>query len=578
MKIFFDIETNGLFPEVDRVHCVSYQIGDSNVFTTTDIKSFIKIVDSQDFPELIGHNIINYDLPVLKKVYGWEPKPQVKITDTLVMSRLIFTQDKSMSHSLEAWGVRLGYPKVKHDDWTTYTPEMAKRCEVDVEITKKLYEKLLEEKFSEQSIDLEMAVAKIIDRQCKYGVGFDEQKAGELYAHLLKLKQGKYSELRNLFSGFYKSEGEFRPKRNDKKRGYTTGSVFTRIKFTEYNPGSRDHNIYCFKRKYHWKPTARTKKGNIAFDEDVLKKLSFPEAKPLMEYLVINKRIGSLAEGDKALLKCVARDGRIYGSVRTNGAVTGRMAHDRPNLANIVAVYSAYGKEFRELFGVPERQQKEYSLVGCDASGLELRCLAGYLRRFDKGQYISYAVDGTDIHNINMENCGIKDRDTMKTFYYGYIFGASDMRLGKIMGGTRKQGTTARMKLEASLPALKKLKEKLNKMLDTRDYLLGLDGRKIHIRSPHAALNTLCQGAGAVIMKQSLVICDETLQLSYVPGVDYEFVLNVHDEWQIECRNEIAEDVGVVSVRSMELAGEDLNFPCPITGEYKIGKRWHETH
>lgn len=581
MKIFFDIETNGLWPEVDKVHCISWkhlpEVKDWEG-TTHDVETILKVWNALEISiELIGHNIIDYDLPVLKKVYGWEPKPEVKITDTLVMSRLIYTEDKAMRHSLDAWGVRLGYPKVQHEDWTTYTPEMAKRCEGDVEITYKLYQNLLEQKFSEQSIDLEMDVAKIISRQTKYGVGFDEEEGGKLYALLLGLKEAKHKELRNLFCGFYQNKGEFTPKRDDKKRGYGAGCKFTRIKFTEYNPGSRDHNIYCFKRKYNWKPKALTKNGNVAFDEDVLKNLKYPEAKPLMEYLVLNKRISSLAEGDTALLKMV-KNGRMYGQVVTNGAVTGRMTHFNPNLGNIVATYSAYGKEFRALFGIPNAEKNSKSLVGCDASGLELRCLAGYLKRFDKGTYIKYAVDGTDIHGINRKNCGIKDRDTMKTFYYAYIFGASDIKLGKILGGGRQLGTQARMKLEVSLPALKRLKDSILDRLKTRDYLKGLDGRRLHIRSPHAALNTLCQGAGAVIMKKALVICDSMLQDKYVPGIDYEFVLNVHDEWQIECNAEYAKDIGETSVLAMEQAGRDLKFPCPITGEYKIGKRWNETH
>jgi len=130
-----------------------------------------------------------------------------------------------------------------------------------------------------------------------------------------------------------------------------------------------------------------------------------------------------------------------------------------------------------------------------------------------------------------------------------------------------------------NLPALKKLIEAVRDRAKKRGYLIGLDGRKLYVRSQHSALNTLLQSAGAVQMKTALVILDEDLQShGWVPGVDYEFLANVHDEWQIETKPEISDDVGKMAVEAIRKAGVHLNFKCPLDGDYKVGRNWAETH
>jgi DNA polymerase I-like protein with 3'-5' exonuclease and polymerase domains len=112
-------------------------------------------------------------------------------------------------------------------------------------------------------------------------------------------------------------------------------------------------------------------------------------------------------------------------------------------------------------------------------------------------------------------------------------------------------------------------------MLSEGGTLDGLDGRKLQIRSQHSALNTLLQSAGAIVMKQALVLLYDKLRKAKLSA---KFVANVHDEWQIECLADQADKVGTLAVESIREAGTVLKLRCPLDGEYKKGKSWANTH
>jgi DNA polymerase I-like protein with 3'-5' exonuclease and polymerase domains len=289
---------------------------------------------------------------------------------------------------------------------------------------------------------------------------------------------------------------------------------------------------------------------------------------------MLTKRIGQVGEGRHSWLAS-EREGKIHGSVNTNGAVTGRMTHASPNIAQVPSVRAPYGKECRSLF----KAETGRRLVGCDADALELRCLAGYMALYDGGKYVKTVLggrkeDGTDMHSINSRTLGC-DRDTAKTWFYAFIYGAGDRKLGSILGKGPRAGTQSRTAFLRSLPALDKLVKRVQDRAASRGHLLGLDGRHLRVRSEHAALNTLLQSAGAIFMKQALVLLDETLKAH---GLDYEFVANVHDEWQIEAREDHAEEVGRLAVSAIQRAGEWFEFGCPLTGNFVIGQTWADTH
>jgi DNA polymerase I-like protein with 3'-5' exonuclease and polymerase domains len=333
-------------------------------------------------------------------------------------------------------------------------------------------------------------------------------------------------------------------------------------------------------KKYGWQPVEYTKKtGEPKIDDEILAALEYPEAQQLSHFMMLNKRVSQIAEGNEGWLKHVTDEGRIHGAVNTMGAVTRRMAHFKPNLGQVPAGYSPYGPECRELFG-PRYGWKQ---VGIDADGLEMACLGHFMQPFDNGAFITSfkegnKKDGTDPHSRNAQSLD-RDRDTAKTFFYAYIYGAGNGKLGAICGGGLGLGKAMRTKFEKGTPALGLLVDAVKSKARSHGYLMSLDKHPIPIRSLHSALNTLCQGAGAIIMKKALCILDSEIQnRGYAPGADYEFMVNVHDEWQIECRPEIADEIGKLGCEAITQAGEHFQFRCPLSGSYKVGNTWAETH
>tara|TARA_E500000305_G_C4007385_1_gene230722 strand:- start:886 stop:1713 length:828 start_codon:yes stop_codon:yes gene_type:complete len=275
---------------------------------------------------------------------------------------------------------------------------------------------------------------------------------------------------------------------------------------------------------------------------------------------MLQKRIAQLT----SWLKEVKHDDRVRGYVNSNGAVTGRMTHSNPNTAQIPSLSAQYGKECRACWTVPEG----YKLVGIDASQLELRLLAHYM---DDKEYINEIING-DIHTTNQKLAGLKSRNQAKTFIYALIYGAANAKLGTVAGGGSKLGRQLRESFLHSLPSFKHLTNRVSRA-SSKGSIKGLDGRKLWIRSSHSALNTLLQGAGAIAMKQALL-----LFLDYTKDLNVNVVANVHDEWQVEVPEEHAEEVGKMGVLAIQNAATALKLNCPLDGEYKIGNNWSGTH
>lgn len=508
--------------------------------------------------------------------------------------------------TLESFGYRLGNYKGDYSgSWDEWNQEMQDYMMQDGEVTASLWKTISKKKWAERSIELEHKTAFIVSRQERHGFLFDTEKAAKLYSELVGIKLELEEKLQALFPPWI-VETVFVPKGNNKTLGYQKGVPFIKRKKVIFNPSSRDHIAGRLKAQRGWEPTDFTPDGKPKVDEEVLKKLKWPETQLLIQYLTIDKRLGQLSTGKEGWLKHVRPDtSRIHGSVITNGAVTGRMTHAKPNMAQVPGVKLGkddkplyglsgfFGAECRALFTVPKGKK----LVGADASALELRCLAGYMARFDDGAYIRTVLegkkeDGTEIHSVNARALGC-DRASAKVWFYAFIYGAGDFKLGTILkakaGQEMKVGRASRARFLKALPALGKIIDKVKKRVEGKatnaageklpTYLTGLDGRELKCRSSHSAFNTLLQSAGAVIMKVALVELDERLQeAGLIPGVHYEFVANVHDEWQIEVDEDKAEYVSKAAVSAIRKAGDILDFRCPIDGEAKVGRSWYETH
>ena len=286
-------------------------------------------------------------------------------------------------------------------------------------------------------------------------------------------------------------------------------------------------------------------------------------AESLKEYLMLQKRIAQI----ESWIGAVESDGRVHGRVITNGAVTGRMTHHSPNMAQVPNSGAIYGPECRNLWTV----EKGNSLVGIDASGLELRMLAHYM---NDDAYTNEVVSG-DIHTANQTAAGLETRNQAKTFIYAFLYGAGSAKIGTITGGGAKEGQKLIDSFLRNTPKLKALREKVSRIYAQKAWLPGLDGRKLLVRSEHSALNTLLQGAGAIVMKQAVVLLSNRLKRE---KIEHKFCANVHDEWQIETKEETAELVGQYGVWAIEQAGKELNMRCPLTGEYRTGLTWKDTH
>ncbi len=594
MALIFDIETDGLLDDVTKVHCLVVKIVDTGqviTYTGDGIETGVRCLMGSDL--IAGHNVIKYDIPVLEKLYPWFKVDRSKVFDTLVATRLIWANVKETdnqllkkeqlpgklfgSHSLEAWGYRLGNYKGDYKGgWETFSQEMLDYCVQDVEVTATLFDKIQAENYAQQALDLEHQVAWLMAKQERNGFCFDMAKAAELLTRLVQRRGELERELRDYFGSWEVQLPDFIPKVNNKTRGYVKGVPVKKVKVVEFNPSSRDHIADRLITLYGWKPKDFTEGGRPMVDEVVLGKLSYPPCKQLTEYLLVQKRISQLNEGNQAWMKC-EKNGKIHGSVNPNGAVTGRATHAYPNISQVPASGSPYGSECRSLFTVPSG----WKLVGADASGLELRCLAHYMAKWDGGKYGDIVLGG-DIHTENQKAAGLETRNQAKTFIYAFLYGAGDAKIGSIVGGTASHGKQLKSKFLRSLPALGRLVEAVQSA-SARGYLIGLDGRRIHVRSSHAALNTLLQGAGAVVCKTWIVYVEQMmLDRGYKHGWDGDFAFCAfsHDEIQVALRNDDAliEEYRQITTGAMTKVADTYSFRCPLGTESKVGKDWSETH
>jgi len=577
MPIILDIETNSTH---DKIWCVvTRDIETDEVIVWKQASGLQKYLD--DCGLIIMHNGIAFDAPTIRRCWNVTMKLS-QVCDTLVLSRLL-NPSLEGGHSLAAWAMRVGsfkapYKKIwswmtgintfedkKHVGYNGYKQGqefdkpvlnlLEQYCIQDTLVTKQLYNHLVttlqSENFSQRSINLEHNVQAIIAKQETNGFKFDEPKALQLLA-LLKTKLDTIqTEMQLLF-----------PARVTSGRTHKTSGKALADIVEPFNPGSRKQIAERLQEK-GWKPKKHTEKGSVIVDEAVLETLDFPEAKALAEYMMLQKRIAQI----ESWIEEIQPDGRVHGRVITNGAVTGRMTHHTPNMAQVPNSGSPFGEDCRELWTV----EKGYKLVGIDASGLELRMLAHYM---NDDAYTSEVVSG-DIHTANQKAAGLETRNQAKTFIYAFLYGAGASKIGTVVGGSAKEGQKLIDTFLKNTPKLRDLRNKVSRIYSKETRLPGLDGRQLLVRSEHSALNTLLQGAGAIAMKQALVIFNKELRNA---KIDFKFVANVHDEWQIEVEESRAEEVGMLGVKAITNAGIELSMRCPLTGEYKVGNNWKETH
>jgi hypothetical protein len=627
----FDTEANNLYPAVDKIHC--------GVFTSLDGKEVDKFspdthdaftpwqdamcafMDSCDV--LIGHNVIGYDFPMMKKVLGYVYKG--KVVDTLLMSRALnpkrflppHAKDRRAGpHSIYAWGVRVGVDKPEHEDWENYSPEMLHRCTEDVEINRLTYHALMKEAAESggkwrDAFLLTFKLFQNLQEQEEYGWYVDKQKMLDNIVELEQLMQEIDDEvipqLPNILEILeVKKDGQVnwvrkpflksgKPSESTSKHFGLDGSAcvggpYSRIAFRPVDLNSRNE-VVEYLLKEGWEPL----EWNYNDDgERTSPKLSKDDPFEGVEGEVgklVSKRVQcrhrkSLVEG---LLELVRDDGRIPSSI-AGMAVTGRMQHR--NIVNIPAAKSFFGKQLREMFSCPPGKV----LVSTDSDGNQLRQLAA---RMNDPAYIEALCNGdkdkgTDLHSVNQQAANLPDRDSAKTFIYGFLFGAGDAKIGKIVKGNAARGKQLKEQFLRGLPALGALldrlkaewrstaRKKFNSKYGRVEYfdgiITGLDGRPIKVSSEHQILVYLLQSDEAIQMSAAYNYAIAKLKRKYRYGEQVHVICFYHDEFTFECDEDIAEDVKKITEDAIAWAGRFYNIACPHVGQGKIGKNWYEVH
>jgi DNA polymerase I len=576
-----DIEADDLSPRKIWC-CVAQNVERGNKISFTDAEDFREFAHGKVF---VGHNILSFDVPALRRLWGVDIS-DADCVDTLVLSYLWYPQNPD-GHSLDAWARVLDpkTPKLDFHDWSRFTSEMLRYCERDVEITTRLYLHLCDvmgrQGFSELSVWIEHQTRAIINEQQRRGFFFDVASATAL-RDTLRAREAQLTEtihevfppelvVQNTYDYRLKADGqpyasyirhvEQYPKIQFNRAG-TKYRVFDWEPFNIGSPKQRAERLI----KVGWKPKTFTPTGAPKVDEESL--VAFAEASgnaaatAMAEWLVCNGRANMIT----TWLNEVQNDSRIHGRVFSCGAGTRRMRHTQPNTANIPSVDAKYGVECRSLWGVPGSDRR---LVGCDAAGLEGRVLVHYL---GNPAAAAYFLEG-DPHQSNADAVGYERRPT-KNLFYAFMYGASNKKLGSMVGKGHAEGERIRNALKRAVPGLDALVAKIEQEYKANDgWLETIDGGYVRCPSPHAALNYKLQSAGGILMKRAQIVATECL-VAY----DAFPVANIHDEWQYECEARVAHQVGGILIQSIQEAGRLLKFNIEMDGAYSVGNNWAETH
>ena len=590
-----DIEADSLNPT--KIWCIVIKnVRTKEVRKFTDVEEFRQFVISNPGIIWVGHNAISFDIPNINRLVSLDISLD-RVVDTLVLSYLYFPAIAG-GHSLETYGERFKFPKIKFYDFSKFSQEMLDYCTQDVELTYKVFLALTEKMnrlgFTELSAEIEHKTRYIIDEQQRNGFWFDRVGATNLLYELRQRESDLAKDIHKLFPPELKEVGRYIRRKRKDGSDYSSyerhlqeynlvrdneDGTYSVLEYVEFNIGSPKQRLERL-LSVGFEPKEFTKKGSPKVDEDALvafaQECGRPEIQAMSEWLVLNARCNMLENW----LSYSDKDSRIHGKVFSCGASTRRMTHNSPNSANIPsAAKSKYGHECRALWGVEPKQGLK--LVGVDASGLENVGLLHYLNN-PKATEVLNKKKPDDIHSSNArkltEALGREiDREWgAKTTWYAWLYGAYPPKLGQIVKGPPSDGEIVIDTFFSTVPGLKRLINSVQSEWQKNNGLLRtIDGGFVRCPSLNAALNYKIQSLGAIVMKLAAILLR---QKSKESNLWFRLVGTIHDEWQLECKAEDADRLGKLAVSCIEEAAKILKFKVFLTGEYKIGDTWAETH
>lgn len=612
-KYVFDIETNGFYPEVSKIWMlvlVNPDTGDVQSYTSKDgslnddLKAGLFELSTADV--IIGHNIIGYDLPVLKYLTGWTPLPNQQITDTWIMS-MCNQYKRSHKHGLEGWGSHLSYPKLEFNVFSEYSDEMLTYCIRDVQLNVMVYKELIKEATALvkknplyiKGLQIEMDFARIESDIRVKGWLFDMAKAQTLLTEINNkldaiesvleprigmqcIKTDKADEFK---TPAWRKDGCYtvatvKHFNIDQERGKTDRPIdgpYCRVSFEQGKVGSIEV-VKAWLYSLGWVPDEwNVEKINGQFvnkspklTESSLEPLG-ADAMLVSEYYTIRSRKGILEGWIEEVKK--SPDQRLHGRMWTIGTPTFRCRHEV--VANLPSVDSVYGKEMRSLLIC----EPGTSIVGADSAGNQMRGLCHYIGNDD---FTNEVING-DVHQRNADALGTT-RKLAKPFLYAFLFGGGAGKLGLILTGKRdaKVGQQAISKFENSIPGLKQLKDSFERQFNIttntfgkdKAFIRGLDGRIIFVSSQHQVLNYLLQTTEGITCKAAIVYLEKKLKER---GIQYYFTLHYHDELAVVVKDEYAEEVAELSIEAFTEAPKEFNVLC-MGGDAHVGKNYAEVH
>jgi len=635
-RYVFDIECDGLLDEATKIwiavvidldtkkeYIFSDYTGHDGDGHVNSMAAFFPFIEEAD--ELIGHNIISYDIPVLKKLADWEPDGKVRLVDTMLLSQMMDYKRFGFGHSLERWGEYLGLHKKEIEDWSEWTDDKVERCLVDTRINLKVYHlleaevkrKIQKKPCIKKSVSAEFATAEFFAKAKERGWLIDVRKLKRTMKRMEDQLQairdivepqmlGRYKpkygyvthedgfgeeyKLGKTRKPVFKKNGEYNSHTAnlfgiEPQRGLSDRPIAGEYTPLEYHPPDINSNdsLKQFLFAKGWKPLdwnvkkigRQWVKTSPKLCEVSLAKLG-RIGKYIDRYNTTSSRYNIL----RGWYENLDENNRLHGDAFSIGTPTFRCRHK--GIVNVPSTEAVWGKAMRAIFIADPGNV----IVGGDSAGNQARALCHDVNSEDFTR--RRIGPGAEIHQDNADILSSPEmkveRAQAKRWYYAWLFGAGAEKLSRyILGYNDKElGQELSDRFLAANPELDDLLKKLAAIYEKtlkinhgeKGYIPAIDGRKVYIDSKHKALNYRLQSTEAITCKAALLYAVRKLKEENIPWWPLIFY---HDELQIETPKEYGQRVAEILEEAFREAPKWFGVNI-MDGDSKVGRSWLQTH